>query len=314
MFLSTLLRVATMLAYAIPGFLFIRTKAFGPEAIPAFAKLLLYVCSPSLVLYSFSRARYTPQINLTLLICFLTAFTMILVFLLVFRFLLRRKYESVCWRVFTICTALGNVGFFGIPLLEHFLSEYPNVFLVSEIMSVSMNLLAWTLGMFILSGDKSFMRPLKVVTVPSFLAMLVAYPLFVLEISLPAPIVEMVTLLGKMSTPVCMLILGMRLATTSWRVLLSDRSAWLVSAVKLLLFPAAMAGVMLLLPVEPYIRTAMFLLAACPCASVALSLCEINGRGQKNAANAVLISTLLCVITLPILSELTVPLLMNQPF
>ena len=76
---------------------------------------------------------------------------------------------------------------------------------------------------------------------------------------------------------------------------------------KMVIFPLITLGVMLLLPVEPYVRAAVFLLACCPCASMIQSLSELIGQGQKQAANTVLISTLLCIVTIPILSEIFLP-------
>lgn len=299
-----------MLAYAIPGFLFIKTKMIKTDAIPAFAKVLLYVCAPCLTLYSFSRATYTPELNKMILLCLATSLFLILAFLLLWRFVLQRKYNDIRWRVFTIATALGNVGFFGVPLLEHFLSDYPNVFVFSEVMCQSMNLVAWTVGMFTVSGDKSFIRPLKILTIPNFIALCIAYPMFLLGWQFPEIISDAVALLGRMSTPLCMLILGMRLATQRLKVLFLDWRNLLTSLVKLIVFPLAMLGLMTLLPTEPYVKAALFLLACCPCASVILSLCEIIGKGQKTAANSVLISTILSVITIPVMSQCFLPFIL----
>ena len=189
MFLATLIRVATLLAYAVPGFLFIKTKAIKPDSIPAFAKLLLYVCSPCLSLYSFSRATYTPELNKMIWICFGATLVLLLAVILGFWLLLHRRKDDVRWRVFIVATALGNVGFFGIPLLEHFLADYPSAPVFSQIFSLTMNLVAWTLGLFLISGDKKYMRPKKILTVPLFLAMLLAYPMFIFGWSFP-PVVD----------------------------------------------------------------------------------------------------------------------------
>ena len=307
MFLATLIRVATLLAYAVPGFLFIKTKAIKPDSIPAFAKLLLYVCSPCLSLYSFSRATYTPELNKMIWICFGATLVLLLAVILGFWLLLHRRKDDVRWRVFIVATALGNVGFFGIPLLEHFLADYPSAPVFSQIFSLTMNLVAWTLGLFLISGDKKYMRPKKILTVPLFLAMLLAYPMFIFGWSFPPVVEEGIILLGRMSTPLCMIILGMRLATVELKTLLTDWRALLASLSKMVLFPVITLGIMLLLPVEPYVRASVVLLAACPCASMIQSLSEIIGHGQKQAANTVLISTILCVITVPIMSELLLP-------
>lgn len=304
MFTTTLIRVLTMLAFAFPGFLFIKTKAIKPEAIPAFAKVLVYVCSPSLALYSFSRATYTPELNKLMLICFGAALFLTLAFLVVFRILLKKHREDPRWRVFAVATGLGNVGFFGMPLLEQLLGDYPDVFVFSAIMSLTMNIVVWTVGMFVLSGDRSFMRPKKIITAPCVIAVLIAYPMFLWGWSFPAVVNDAVELLGRMSTPLCMLILGMRLATVEIKTLISDWRSLLASMIKLTAFPLAMLGIMTVLPAPGYIKAAMFLLACCPCASMVLSVAEIIGKGQKSAANTILIATLLSVITIPVMAQL----------
>ena len=48
----------------------------------------------------------------------------------------------------------------------------------------------------------------------------------------------------------------------------------------------------------------MLMLAATPCASITLNLAEMHNRGQKLAANCALLSTLLSIITIPLLSFL----------
>lgn len=308
MFINTLLRVALMLAYAVPGFLLLKTKAVKADAISAFAKLLVYACAPALSLYSFSRATYTPELNGMMWICFATSFGLILLFFLLFRLGLIKLKEDVRWRVFNVSVALGNVGFFGIPLLEHCLPDHPEVLIFSEVMSLAMNMIAWTLGLSLVSGDAKYMKPLKIITVPSFLAMLVAYPMFLNGWSFPPQIESAIELLGRMSTPLCMVIMGMRLATVSIKELVTDWRSLLASLIKLTVFPLAMLGVMLMLPVEPFVRAAMFLVACCPSATVMLSLCEIINHGQKSAANTVLISTLLSVITIPLMILLFYPM------
>lgn len=307
MFLSTLIRVITLLTYAIPGFLLIRTKALKPEVISSFAKLLLFVCSPCLSFESFSKAEYSPEMNKMFWICFAATLLLILITILFFRAVLHKCFGDVRWRVFIVATALGNVGFFGIPLLEYFLADYPSAAIFSQIFSLTMNLVAWTLGMYIISRDKKFMRPKKILTVPLFLVMLLAYPMFVMGWSFPPEVESCIALLGRMSTPLCMIILGMRLATVPIKTLLTDWRAVLASLAKMVVFPLITLGVMLLLPVEPFVRAAVFLLACCPCASMIQSLSELIGQGQKQAANTVLISTLLCVVTIPILSEIFLP-------
>jgi predicted permease len=109
---------------------------------------------------------------------------------------------------------------------------------------------------------------------------------------------------GNMSTPLCMLILGIRLATLNFRKLFTTPIVWLISAGKLLVFPLFCWLLVLALPLDPVFKGCMLMLAATPCASIVLNLAEMHNSGQDLAANCALLSTLLSIVTIPLLSLL----------
>ena len=88
--LTTLICVAVMLAYAVPGFLLVKTKLVKADAIPAFARLLMYVCQPFLTLYAFSRVKFTTQSLIDISISFGLSVAINIAFLGLF-FLIFRK-------------------------------------------------------------------------------------------------------------------------------------------------------------------------------------------------------------------------------
>ena len=118
----------------------------------------------------------------------------------------------------------------------------------------------------------------------------------------------MVTLLGKMSLPMCMLIMGMRLATIKPRTLFTNFRVYLTIAAKELLMPLVTFALLVFLPISPEIKSPLFIISACPVASVVLNYSELVGEGQKEAANMVLLGTILSIFTLPVIM-LLLPLL-----
>lgn len=55
----------------------------------------------------------------------------------------------------------------------------------------------------------------------------------------------------------------------------------------------------------PYsFKASLFILGSVPCASVILNMAEIHGKEQKLSANCILLSTLLCIFTIPVMSLL----------
>lgn len=299
---TTALNVLIMLAYSVPGFIFVKSKMIDQTHIASFAKLLLYVCSPALSIYSFNSVEYSEKLLLNLGIFLLLSFLLQIAVLTVMWLILRKKgKKDPGYRVCSVACILSNSGFFGVPLLQALLPDYPEAIVYSAVYIVGMNIISWTAGSMFITGDKKYMSIKKIILNPPVLALFFSLPLFVLGIKLPAIAENAVSVLGKMSTPLCMLILGMRLATVRGGEMFGDKHAYLSSAIKLLVFPLLGYILVYPLPIDYCFKASFFILCSCPTASVVLNLSEVLGAGQKAAANAVLISTLLCIITIPIL-------------
>ena len=222
--------------------------------------------------------------------------------------ILKRKFDDIRNRICTIASALANVGFFGVPLLEAVLPEHPEAIVFSTVFSVTLNLLSWSLAVGIISWDRKKMSIRNMVVNPTTVSLLVALPLFFTATKLPAQIAPIVELLARMTTPMCMLILGMRLATVTPRDLFLNPRIYLSTAIKNVVYPLLSFLIIYFIPLPTYIKITFFLLGCCPAASMVLNMSELVGEGQTQAACSVLISTLSCIVTIPVLA-LMIPLL-----
>lgn len=310
-FFTTAANVLMLMAFAVPGFLFVKTKSLSERHIPPFSKLLLYACQPCLQLYAFQTAECTPELlrNMGLFFLFCTGVQLLMI--LAMSLCLRLKLRDACRRVCAASGVFGNVGFLGIPLLQALLpaENVPSAIALAAAFSLSMNLIAWTGGLFLITGERKHIRARALLLNPSMLSFYVAFPLFLLGIRLPAMALDGVTLMGRMCTPLCMLILGMRLACTPFRQIVTDRFAWLACAGKLILMPLSAFAAVAFLPLPAYFRATLFLLSCCPTASAVQSLSEIYLpedaiRAKRTAADAILLSNLLCILTIPLLCTL----------
>ena len=304
MFTVTLVTVAVMLAYAVPGYLLSRFRAVKEEAIPAFAKVLMYVCQPCLTLYAFDRVEYSVDLLKEIGIFFAVTLLAQLIAILLFYAVVKGRGDDVAYRVSAVAAAFGNCAFMGVPLVEAALPDAPRAVLMSAIFFLTMSLLGWTLASYLITRNKRFVSVKSIFLNPSVLILVVALPLFFTHTKLPSTVASAVEILGKMTTPLCMLIMGMRLARMSPRALIGRPVQYAAIGVKLIVFPLAVYGIALLLPVALYLKQTLLLLSACPVASVVLNFAEMHGAGQENAANVVLVSTGLSLLTIPLLSLL----------
>ena len=307
-FTTTLITVAIMLAYAIPGFIFVKTKAIKPDSIGAFARVLLFVCQPALFLYSFNAATYSPAFFAQMGIFFGLCMGMQILVMVGLTLVLKNKFDDVRNRICTIASALANVGFFGVPLLEAVLPGHPEAVVFSTVFSVSLNLLSWTLAVGIISWDRKKVSIRNMVVNPTTVSLLVALPLFFTSTKLPTVIAPIVELLARMTTPMCMLILGMRLATVTPKDLFGNPRVYLSTAIKNVIYPLLSFLIIYFVPLPTYVKITFFLLGCCPSASMVLNMSELVKEGQTHAACSVLISTLSCILTVPLLA-LMIPLL-----
>lgn len=300
-FFIALTAVLTMLLYAVPGYIAVRAKAIKPDAIQAFAWFLMYIASPCLSIYTFTKPDFHPDKLGSLRIFTLTALLLQTAVLGAFFLLFRKKKDDVRYRIANLAVCFGNCAFMGVPLLEALLPDYPDAVMLSAVFAVTMNLLGWTAGSAIITGDKSYISLKKILLNPTTLSLPIALPLYFTNTDLPGMLGSSVELLGKMTTPLCMLIIGMRLATTKPKTLINDPLQYITVAVKQLLVPLLCLAVVTVLPMEQPMKQTLFIIFCCPTASVVLNFAELLGQGQKQAARVVLLGTLLCVATVPLM-------------
>lgn len=303
-FTITLTCVAIMLVYAVPGYLLVRTKMVQPSAISAFATVLLYVCQPCLTVYSFQKCAYSPDLVRNLLIFFAVTLLIQGSFLAIFFLIFRSKFENIRYRICTLATTFGNCTFMGVPLLEALFPDKPEAVMYSLAYFLAMSILSWTAGSYIITQDKKYISIKKLVLNPSVISMIVAIPIFVTGYRFQSQVNDMFTLVGKMTTPICMMILGMRLATVKIKPIFTSVLQYFCIAIKQLLLPLTAFVVLSLLPIDSLMKQTLFILAATPVASVVLNFAEMLGKGQETAANVVLLGTLLSVLTIPVMSLL----------
>ncbi len=297
---TTAINVLILIAYAIPGFILVKVKAIKEDHIKSFAKVLIYVCQPCLSIYSFQKASYSLPLlkNMGIFVGFNIG-VMLLVCLVTF-LCVRRRYDDCKNRILTLATTFGNVGFFGVPLLEALLPDNPEVIAYSAVFIVAMNVLSWTLGFYLLTRDKKYLTVKKVFLNPPVLSLIVSLPLFFTCTKLPAVIDNAVSIVGKMTTPMCMLIAGMRFATADLKELFTEPRVYIAALVKLVIMPLFSFLVVNWAPIEYPLKATLVILCACPTASLVLNFSEVYGQGQKTASYITLSSTIFSMLTIPL--------------
>lgn len=295
--------VLLTLLYILPGFLLCKFKKVSAEHLSSMSAVLVYVCAPCLIVNSFLQLDFTPLGFGYMALFFVVTFVLQALFMLATFLIFRKKYEDSKYRILTIGAVLGNVGFFGLPIVKALLPDNPEVMCYSAVYVVSMNILVFTVGVFCLTKDKKFISVKSALLNPSTISLIIALPLYFFGVKrfLPEVLLSGVSLLSGITTPLCMIILGIRLATVSFKKLFTRPIIYAVCACKLIIFPLFCYLAVYFIPLQESFKASILILSAVPCAAVILSMAEIHQSETELAANCVLMSTLMCFITIPLL-------------
>lgn len=303
-FTIALSNVLITLFYIFPGVIITKMKKATVEHLPTLSAVLIFIGTPFMEVASFMSLTYSKQGFQNMGIFFILTFCIQLLFILLFVALFHKRFRDDKYRMMTIASVVGNVGFFGLPIVKALFPDNPEVAAYSAIFAVSMNILIFTIGIYCLTGDKKFISLKSAFLNPNVFGLVLALPiyLFGLKAVMPSVLVRAIQIIGDMATPLCMFILGIRLASTPLKRIFATPIVYVIASIKLIVFPLFSYALVYFLPVDPTIKAAVLVLSSTPCAAVLLSLAEIHKSNAETAANCILITTLFCFLTIPTLT------------
>ena len=307
MFIIALTNVLVTLFYLVPGVIVKKMGKAKEEHLSTLSAILVYVGTPFLEVSSFMAMDFSWEAVKNMGVFFAATFILQCLFMGVLRLILgRRRFGEEQYRLLTIGAVMGNVGFFGIPIVTALLPDRPEVACYAAMYSLSMNVLAFTVGVFCLTGEKKYMSMKAAVFNPTVFGFVLALPFYVFGLRnvLPAPLIGAIEAIRGMTTPLCMFILGIRLASAEFRQIWNKPVVYATVFLKLLVFPlVSYAAVSLpFLGLPDSLRWTVLILSGVPCASLLLSLSELHRTKPDLAADCIIVSTLLCFLTLPMLT------------
>ena len=293
--------VAVMLLCAVPGFLLIKTRIMKSESISTLAKLLLYICQPCLVISALTGVKYSKKTAVDLLIVFVIILVSELLMTGILILIFRKKYGEARFRIYTVASCMGNVGFMGVPVISAMLPGNSEAVAFTAAASLALNVYGWTIASAVISQDKKYISVKKIILNPATIAIIIALPLFFTNTAIPGAIGDHVELIGRFATPLCMIVMGARLACAKFSDVFLKRGNYLTVALKQLIYPLIVLLILKLLPLGADMKCAVYIIACCPVASMVLNFSELIGKGREEAAGVLLLGTALSCLTLPLM-------------
>ncbi len=308
--IEMLKNVIVFVLLAVPGYVLVKTKLLKQEQSGVLSKLLVYVGMPFLILSSMiEKVKLSRELFATigLAVGVGVAFTLIMFFATIP--LTAKERQEKTRGMMRFCSMFSNNGFLGIPLAAAVFKDRADVMTVLIIINILTNVLMYTLGIYLISRDKKTISLKKAFLNPVLIAFVIGIGLSLCN--LPKHLPEAVAYSGhfrNLVTPISMTILGMKMAGVQFLSLFKSWKTYYVSAIKLVVFPAVIIGVLLIikatfgggLVTEDFILGA-FISFATPTAGLASTFSDTHDGDTESAVAFTLGSTILSIITIPLL-------------
>lgn len=192
-----------------------------------------------------------------------------------------------------------NMGFIGLPVIQSIYGDGA-IFYIA-IMGIPFNILVYSYGVYLL-GKESSRMPLKNMLNPSIITAVAVLLLFFMDIPVPSFVMDLTDMVGGITVPLALIIVGYNLARESILNILKDKAVYLFLIFKLILYPAA-----ILLIFRPFVKNPVFLgvmviVAAMPVGSNVSMINREYGEEKDSAALAkcTVLSTIVSAIAIPI--------------
>lgn len=200
--------------------------------------------------------------------------------------------------------SFGNVAFIGFPVLMSLFGE--RAVFYGAVLIIPFNVLIFTIGDEFISGKGSLRRAFrpKLMLSPCVVASLLAIVFVLFDIPTPPQVGEWCHLIGDMTIPCALLIIGSSLSRIPLRDMIGNRFVYTVAVLRLLLVPMLMLFLLRQLPVYPLVVNAATILTAMPVAANGIMFCYRYGKDERLMAQGIFLTTLLSIFTIPLLTLL----------
>lgn len=308
-FVIMLRNVLIFVVLAVPGYILVKGKLLKPEQSGVLSKLLMYLALPFMIFSGVVKNLTFNQESLLMLgVVALVGIVAVLGMFFVSAPLSKMEKDKKTRGMLRFCSVFANNGFLGIPLAVAVFGSDSPVFNVLIVLNIINNVLMYTLGAYLTTGDKKNISIKKAFLNPVLAAFVLGCICNLLKVKDYIP--EVITFSDHFSnvvTPISMTIIGMKLGATSLKTLFRSGKLYYVSLLKLVLFPVAVTAMAFILKAIPLnvpadsIILGVFVAFSMPTAGLAATFADEFGGDTENAVIFTLGTTVLSVLTIPTL-------------
>lgn len=293
----------TLFAIVVLGYVAGKFDYMGGSFDKRLSKLVIDITCPALILSSAMTGELPDRqyILPLLLISVITYIILTGVAFLLPRYLTSRKEDE---GAVGFALMFGNVGFMGYPVVASIFGH--EAIFYAAVLNVVNTFAVFTIGTILITGKSEvegsrFQK--KVLYSTPILAAYLTMLIVALRIdNIPEYISQPLTMIGNITVPVALLIIGSSMSHLSLRTMLGNHTIYLISLLRLIVLPLGIYYLCKALGFSEFVVNINTIVIAMPVATYGTILCLRNGKDTTVITELTFITTLLSMLTIPLMA------------
>lgn len=292
--------------YIVTGMIAVKTAVICQKDLQIISNIIIKITMPIMLFRNTLHGATKEQFIHTMPFLVLAAVMFLCLYMIFLGMAKLFRLKGDMAKVYRATSMFGNVGFMGIPIIAALFPEEGMLYIA--LFTVVDQLLLWTLGVQLTmpgTGESSFAEKIqkaKKMLNPSTAAIILAMIGVVAGIILPSGIDTALEKVGNITSPLALIYLGGLFCFTNMKDSIKRKEFYGTVLVKMLLFPFCFYQIAGAFPgIDAHMRLAITVLSAMPSMSSVAMLAEAQNSEGSYSACEVFLTTLCCVVTLPVL-------------
>lgn len=314
--LTVLIKILGIFAIIVVGYIATKTNIITKESESSMVNLLILITTPCMAFSSIVSKELDSSISekviLVLLVSLAYFIIMPILVLPLGKIFTHTPKEDV--GVLMAIMVAANAGFMGFPITKAIFGDH--FFFLIVVQNIILNIYLFGIAVLQMNyGSESkfdIKSIIKSVMNPCVVVSLIAMVILFTGIKMPEPVMDITGMLGNVTTPLSMIIVGMRLANSKFDSVLKNRDLIIASLFNVLIAPLCAFLMVNWLPfLTDDVKLLIIWASAFPCAVIIAGLAAKEGRNATLVSEGIALTTLLSLITLPIAATILTSLYLH---
>lgn len=283
----------------IVGYIANKKNILDSEMDKKLSSLILNITAPALILSSVVNRSQDGDPKLVLYV-FILAIILYLILPLIGILLTRiLKVPKEDRNLYQFMTIFSNIGYMGFPVIQSIFGSDAVFF--AAIVNLVFNVFCYSYGIYLISNSNKLSFNLKVLINPGIIVSVIAIIIYITNIKVLLIIKETASMIGPITTPLAMMLIGSSLAQIPIKEVFSEKRLYLYTFLKQIIIPMIFFVILKCFVTNELILGIIIIISAMPVGSIAIMFCNEYEGNVNLASKAIFITTLCSVITVPIL-------------